>query len=109
MVLPNTTTYKRRAPPWLPDHTCSIADSAVPVTRAAASRKTKNLPADLEGVLLNAIPVPPAGYLVTRSAAFVCSFRTWKKTALTMAMQTSTAPKVQTMVAPVGVSKNTEQ
>jgi len=38
-----------------------------------------------------------------------CSSFTRKKITRTIAMQTSTAPKVQTMVAPVGVSRGTER
>src|SRR4029077_4943390 len=46
---------------------------------------------------------------VRTSTVWACSCFTRKKSAFTPAISTSTAPKVHTMVAPVGVSKSTEQ
>jgi len=51
----------------------------------------------------------PWNYRVSNSVDSVSDSRTLKKNAFAIAMQTKTAPKVQTMVAPVGKSKYTEK
>ena len=53
--------------------------------------------------------VIPENYRVTNSVDSVFDSRALKKRALAIAMQTNTAPNVQTMVAPVGKSKYTEK
>ena len=48
-------------------------------------------------------------YRVSNSVDSVSGSRTLKKSIFAIAMHTNTAPKVQTMVAPVGKSKYTEK